>query len=564
MRSTLAVVVGLLVGIAAHPLPAAPSKSGEEVGKRWALLIGVDDYAQLGKLRFAGNDQRALAEQLIASGFPKDQVFPLHDKAEQKKYLPFRTNIERELKLVLSLAAPGDLVIVAFSGHGVQLEGKSYFCPLDAEIEKLAETCLPLEGVYEQMAKSKASLKLLLVDACRNDVLPVGRRSVAVSRSLGEFAGVKEAPPEGILLLASCGPGQVSMEDQKFGHGVFMHYLLEGLRGHAADTEGSVSLARLYDYASLNTKKHVAREFSDYQTPALKGEISGPFEVCRAVSVRPTRVSINATPVVSASPTPLPTTPTGNTITNSIGMKLVLIPAGEFMMGSPDSGAGGSPNEGPAHQVRITRPFHLGIYEVTQSEYQGVMDSNPSYFSTDREGRARVSGEDTKQFPVERVSWDNALEFCRRLSQKEGRSYRLPTEAEWEYACRAGTSSTFNFGDVLNGEFANCDGTLPHGTTEKGPHLQRTSAAGSYPPNAFGLFDMHGNVWEWCSDWYDPSYYSASPTNDPQGPTSGTHRVTRGGSWLNYAGVCGSAPRGGYSPGTRSSNLGFRVALVAE
>ena len=145
---------------AIHPLPV------EQAGSRWAVLIGVDDYSEVHKLRFAGNDQRALAEQLIASGFPQDQVFLLHDKATDKKYLPFRENIEKQLAIVLATVSPGDLVIVGFSGHGVQWEGKSYLCPEDTRVDKLPATLIPLDSVYEQMVKCKAALKLLLVDAC--------------------------------------------------------------------------------------------------------------------------------------------------------------------------------------------------------------------------------------------------------------------------------------------------------------------------------------------------------------------------------------------------------------
>lgn len=253
---------------------------------RWALLVGVDNYIELGRLQYAGNDQRALAEQLAASGFPQDQVFLLHDQASENKYLPFRENIEKSLTLVLGLAEPGDLVIVGFSGHGVQLDGKSYICPVDARLDKLPATLVPLDDIYQRLGKCRASLKLLVVDACRNNVVPAGRRSMAMSRSLGEFAGAQERPPEGILLLASCGGGQVSMEDEKFGHGVFMHYVLEGLRGRAANEEGAVSLAGLYDYASLQTKKYVARKFNEQQTPALRGEINGPF-VIAATAPRP-------------------------------------------------------------------------------------------------------------------------------------------------------------------------------------------------------------------------------------------------------------------------------------
>ena len=169
------------------------------------------------------------------------------------------------------------------------------------------------------------------------------------------------------------------------------------------------------------------------------------------------------------------------TFTNSIGMKLTLIPAGQFMMGSPDTEQGHFINE-KLHRVQISKPFYMGTYTVTQREYEKVMQRNPSYFSVNGKGKDDVAGMDTSRFPVEQVSWYDAKEFCNTLSEREGKTYRLPTEAEWEYACRAGTTTPFNFGSELNGTQANCYGSEPYGTTSSGPYLARTTKVGSYPP----------------------------------------------------------------------------------
>ncbi len=264
-------------------------------------------------------------------------------------------------------------------------------------------------------------------------------------------------------------------------------------------------------------------------------------------------------------------------VTNSIGMKLVLIPAGEFMMGSPREEIDGLIREfsflkdileaeQPQHRVRITKPYYLGMYEVTQAEYERVMGTNPSAFSRSGSSGAKVSGQDTSRFPVERVSWEEAVEFCRKLSalpeeRAAGRVYRLPTEAEWEFACRAGTTTPFHFGSQLNGREANCEGNYPYGTTTKGPYLERPTTVGSFASNGFGLFDMHGNVWEWCSDWYDSGYYANSPTDDPTGATAGSYRVYRGGSWDDYARHSRSADRSGVAPAYRGGDVGFRLAF---
>jgi formylglycine-generating enzyme required for sulfatase activity len=241
-------------------------------------------------------------------------------------------------------------------------------------------------------------------------------------------------------------------------------------------------------------------------------------------------------------------------ITNSIGMKLRLIPAGEFMMGSPDSDSDAGSNEKPQHKVRITKPFYLGVYEVTQAEYERVMETNPSWFSPRGMAKEKVAGLDTGRFPVEYVSWEDATKFCKKLSAKEGKTYRLPTEAEWEYACRAGTTTRYSFGDDEEslGEYAwYRDGSD-----------NRTHPVGEKKPNAWGLHDMHGNVWEWCADCYGRDYYAVSPTDDPVGPETAAYRVLRGGCWVFNARYCRAAYRRRFEPRLRYTSLGFRVAVV--
>ncbi len=251
-------------------------------------------------------------------------------------------------------------------------------------------------------------------------------------------------------------------------------------------------------------------------------------------------------------------------ITNSIGMKLVLIPAGKFMMGSPKDEDGRYDNWEEQHEVEITKPFYLGVYTVTQAEYQKIMGKNPSYFSAQGDGKDKVVGLDTSRFPVDQVSWDEAVEFCRKLSEmpeekKAGRTYRLPTEAEWEYACRAGTTTPFHYGKSLSSKQANFLGDFPYGDAEKGPDLGRPTTVGSYQPNAYGLYDMDGNVWQWCADW---STEKPPGGKDPIVTKEASGRVVRGGCWLSDGGDCRSAYRFAVVPGNRDWRLGFRVAAV--
>ena len=229
----------------------------------------------------------------------------------------------------------------------------------------------------------------------------------------------------------------------------------------------------------------------------------------------------------------------GKRITNSIGMAFVRIPAGSFTMGSNN----GDSYEKPVHRVTISRSFYMQTTEVTQAQWKSVMGNNPSRFKGDN-------------LPVERVSWNDAQEFIKRLNRKEGASkYRLPTEAEWEYAARAGGTGAYCFG--------NDRGRLGEYAWYSSNSGNETHHVGTKKPNGWGLYDMHGNVWEWVQDWFGKGYYSSSPNTDPRGPSSGTTRVNRGGSWDLGARCCRSAFRNGYGPGLTNDDLGFRVARVA-
>jgi len=244
-----------------------------------------------------------------------------------------------------------------------------------------------------------------------------------------------------------------------------------------------------------------------------------------------------ATPVVSLGE-----------LTNSIGMRLKRLPAGEFVMGSPESEVGRSDEESPRHQVRITYPFSISIHEVTAKQFSAIMGNE--------EGTPARS-----DLPATSISWNDAVEFCNRLTKepeeaRHGRMYRLPTEAEWEYACRGGSVTAFSFGDTFDKSQANCSGSAKS-TNEGGPRK-----VGSFPANRLGLFDMHGNVWEWCSDYFDAAFYAQAPKDDPTGPSNGTLRVLRGGGWNANPNLCRSASRDGNEPTTKRSEYGFRVVCV--
>ncbi len=227
-----------------------------------------------------------------------------------------------------------------------------------------------------------------------------------------------------------------------------------------------------------------------------------------------------------------------------VRLEMVLIPAGEFLMGSPDSDKDAFDWEKPQHRVRITKPFYLGKCLVTQEQWKAVMGNDPSHFKGPKN-------------PVEEVSWDDCQEFLEKLNSKVGTQHAkfvLPTEAQWEYACRAGSQPRYCFGDDES-ELDDYGWFLANAGDGPRP-------VGQKKPNAWGLFDMHGNVGEWCQDWYGGGYYANSPADDPSGPATGSTRVDRGGGWDRPARYCRSAFRSYYVPGFSFDFVGFRVALV--
>ncbi len=246
-----------------------------------------------------------------------------------------------------------------------------------------------------------------------------------------------------------------------------------------------------------------------------------------------------------ATPAPAAVTPKGmrsytEVIALNVRMEMHAIPGGEFLMGSPEKL--GYADEYPQHRATLS-PFYIGKYPITQAQWRAVMRTNSSHFNG-------------PNHPVDSVTWDEAFEFCRRLSYATSRIYRLPTEAEWEFACRAGMQTQFNYGDEEEFivQYAWC-------LTNSGNH---THPVGEKKPNGWGLYDMHGNVWEWCHDWYGANYYQHSPSVNPFGPAKGTSRVLRGGSWYSLPNYCRNAGRSNHQPDLRDPLVGFRVVCEAR
>ncbi len=532
-------------------------------GTKYALLIGVSKYdpKQLHNLAHAEKDATALADVLVSKcGFNRNRVYLMTstEGAKAFRFAPSAKNIRRMLNGLIRVCEKDDTLILAFAGHGVQFakEKDNFFCPTDADLEDRKSLINLQTEVYQALAnKCKARVKLLFVDACRNDprTKEARRKSVNISK-INNPQSVKL--PKGLAAFFSCQAGEEAYEHGKVGHGIFFHFLIKGLQGNAAGTDGKVTLPGLRNYVRREVSAYVFRQFGAVQRPQLmesSEDVITLIEKGQATLVKE--------------------------ITNSIGMKLRLIPAGTFTMGSPEDEKGRQDEEGPQHKVEITKPFYMGVYEVTQAEYEKVMGYNPSYFSRNGKekagakyffkpsgGKDRVRGLTTISFPVENVTWDEAVEFCKKLSElasekQAGRVYRLPTEAEWEYACRGGAKKyqVFAFGNSLSSKQANFHGSFPYGGAENGKYLGRTCKVGSYQANGFGLYDMHGNVWEWGNDFYSDRTYTENKRTDPRGPKTGASRSLRGGSWLMHGHSCRSAHRDRVTLGTRNHDFGFRI-----
>ena len=488
---------------------------------RTALVIGNASYSEdLGALKNPGNDATDMAATLRQLGFTvtlvRDANYQRMDEAVE--------DFSRQL-------LPGSVGVFYYAGHGVQMGGRNYLIPLDAHITTtavVASQALDAEAVLARMEATGQgqALTIMILDACRNTPVMRGLRSL--SRGLAPMQA-----PGGSLIAYATSPGSVA-KDGPGRNGTYTQYLLRFM------TEPNLSVAEMF----IQVRLAVRQETNGEQIPWEHSSLRANF------SFHPVAVGSSTPPPVETPPRPPPPRTAGGTqvavgvypqppvapqtLRNSIGMEFVFIPAGEFQMGSSD----GNRDEKPVHTVRLSRPFYLGQYEVTQAQWEAVMDNNPSQFKGD------------PSRPVENVSWDDVQEFIRRLHTKEGASrYRLPTEAEWEYAARAGATTTYSFGDDVSQLeqytwYAKNAGRTPH-------------PVGRLRPNAWKLYDMYGNVWEWVQDW--SGTYPSSPVTDPTGPSAGSFRVDRGGSWYDDARFCRSANRHFGLPSLRYGLLGFRL-----
>jgi formylglycine-generating enzyme required for sulfatase activity len=583
--------------------------------KKYAFVVGVSDYFSktMEDLTVAEKDAKDVGDKLKSMGF---EVTPcLGPEASQEKLRDSLNRFLAKLKKVNT----NDIVLIMFSGHGQELsttvikpdgskqtEQFPYFCAYDSigfddkkhllrdKTEQQIEDefhLVSLNRVLGNLDESSNSVyNLLVVDACRSNP------------GKGKVSGISGARAElrsGMSAFFASRSGQKSYEseDERIQNGVFTHFLLEGLNGEAENKDGELTWGRLVDHVTnqVETKgPALAGDPSRKQTPELLNKTQGrivlsirkqptakplvaPFSKSDATLAQSQWSELLRIPVNSRSPK---------------GIDMVLIPPGKFTMGAPDTEKlSYNNNERPTHSVTISKPFLVSKYEVTQSDFEKIMGFNPSWFSPAGSGKADLAGQSSDKFPVEQVSWFDAVAFCNALSTADGispyyrisniakhddgnsiqsatvlvnensKGYRLLTEAEWEYAARAGTTTPFHFGNVNDGSEANANGDNLYVTETKGPYLGRTTKVGSYSANSFGVHDFCGNVYEWCYDVYDGGAYSGrSQETDPLVMSGSQRRVLRGGSWHTYYWSSRSAVRYGDTPDYRVSNVGFRIS----
>jgi len=592
----LLLCIGILL-----PLFSALQPLAAQAPRKFAFLVGISGYdeKQLKTLPFARADILEFRDLLLESGYEANNVvmmvddvraLPLADKSG--RYLPEHRKIRTELEILIRQLEEDDELVIAMCGHGIQFLGDAvpYFCPLDANLADRS-TLISMNWVYEQLQPwddttkrgCKARARLLIMDACRKDPESQLLRETA-DLDLAPLKLQLAKPPEGLVALFSCEEGQSALEHDPLKHGVFFYHVLEGLRGRAdGDQNQQVTLDEIVAYCKTSTADYARTKLQAAQNPRQQGFFDGTWIL----------KELKRTP----------------SFAESLGMQFVDIPAGEFVMGSDETNADleragfvipdgfDASDESPAHRVQLSK-FRMLSTEVTRGMFaafvkatgyrtdaekdgKGGYGYNPqTYFEQASRFNWRNTGfSQSDNHPVVNVSWNDADAFCQwvtRESQKRGEKVRclLPTEAQWEYAARAGSRTRFATGDSplsLNGAAnvmdASFETQFPNVDYEKfqtfgfNDGAAFTSVVGRYQKNAFGLHDMHGNVFEWCRDWYGSDYYQNSPAVDPQGPSSGSSRVLRGGSWNDAPVGVRCAPRGNSTPGDRSYGSGFRLVL---
>lgn len=534
--------------------------------KKHALLIGINDYSNLARLSFAAQDAEEVGRTLRETfGFCDDDELALLTCRRKGHFSPGRNNIRNHLKRLREMKGL-DLLMVGFWGHGSVLASPSgsherFLCAHDTFEDDLEDTGVSLNFLLDCLKRAGAADTCLILDCCQNltgdrhadaglsredcDTLSRGARDILAARpNMDQDRNATTA------ILSSCSFQQRAHEWHEREHGIFTAHFLDAMR----------ESDRLTDWAAHVSKEvpRTAAQYGKTQKPFLTIKGSGDIRFPSDAKPSPTKRKTKATPKTQVTPAAQSLVQTSSVKERpQVGERMVLTiqgaeypfrwcPPGKFMMGSPGCEPWRHADE-ILHKVTLTKGFWMLETPVTQAMWQCVTGSNPSYFQGPR-------------LPVEQVSWEDCQDYLKIMRVQTGNvppGYRiaLPTEAEWEYACRAGTTTPFYFGQNLTKHIANFAVGISFFWAG------RTTEVGSYSPNAWGLYDMHGNVQEWCCDRHGD--YPKGAATDPRGASSGPDRVLRGGSWFCSARCCRSAYRNNQTS-HRRFDYGLRLALVRE
>jgi formylglycine-generating enzyme required for sulfatase activity len=536
--------------------------------RRVALVIGNAGYASQ-PLRNPVHDAQDVAAALRRLGF---QVTLTTDRN--------RSQMIQAIKSFGQAADHADVALFYFAGHGVQFQGRNFLLPVGQDFtneKDIDSDAVNIDIVFTWLQDAAPKVSLLILDACRNNPLVTGSRSL--SRGLARLEA-----PSGALVAFSAQPGAVAF-DGEGRNGVYTSQLLKHI-----ETPG-LSAEQMFKRVRADVEQATRRQQSPREESSLTGEdfyfVAGSggihagspdielqhWELIKnsrdaqdfrdflqrypqgrfaPMAQRQFRVlsagnSVVAMPAPLVAPTPIAQEQSRDCAECP---EWVVVPAGSFLMGSPETEPGRYDEESPRRKISLAS-FAIGKYEVTQAQWQALMGSNPS--------RYRKCGDNC---PVDSVSWNDVQEFIRRLNARTGRRYRLPSEAQWEYAARAGTHSAYSWGEQIGRGMANCR------NCGNRTDAQSTTPVGSFAANDFGLHDMNGNVWEWVEDCYDSHTYSARSANAGEAHVVAACpvRVLRGGSLSSPATNLRSAFRFGAAADQRGVDIGFRLvrALASE
>lgn len=482
--------------------------------QKYALLVGVNKYQHSrmndSELKYPENDAKAVAKVLRNSGYTVEVL--VGKDATQAA-------VVKELAKVGEQGAEGGAVLIGLFGHGVQYGKTAYYCPFNTgvrivkdsqgntirsgsgspRLEPKPESMVSMRDILDALTTCGASNRILMADCCRDDP------SRARGRAFGTNLTTQDLPA-GTVALFACSQNEQAFEHDDWKHGAFTHAFLK----YANSATGKVTSGLLGDHMYESVKDLVKAKTNGASTQTLywlnSGRVDLLLETKEAKDVPAKPVPAKATAIASIKT---------RGVRNSLGMDFRVIPKGSFLMGSPSNELGRS-NDEFQHRVTLTQDFAIGTYEVNQRQWKQVMSTTPW------KGKNSVSADESAAASY--INWNDANLFCQKLSLYEGIEYRLPTEAEWEYACRGGQTSAFSFGDSFK-DIWDFSWSSSQGSSSPQP-------GGTLKPNPYGLYDIHGNVWEWCSDWYDSGYYRNSPLSDPKGPRTGSEGVLRGGCYI--------------------------------